>query len=92
MFEDITFNENIKGWIKITGEEDQKFWNDIEIPVLAEGVLMSRERMFFNLYLFCVDQIPFQTALYFTYIAMTQTFHYNLFSWYLAFISSKFKG
>jgi hypothetical protein len=90
--EDITFNENIKGWIKITGEEDQKFWNDIEIPVLAEGVLMSRERMFFNLYLFCVDQIPFQTALYFTYIAMTQTFHYNLFSWYLAFISSKFKG
>jgi hypothetical protein len=49
LFEDITFNENIKGWIKITGEEDQKFWNDIEIPVLAEGVLMSRERMFFNL-------------------------------------------
>ncbi len=47
--EDITFNENIKGWIKITDEEDHKIWKDIEIPMPAEGVLMSRERMFFNL-------------------------------------------
>ena len=47
--EDITFNENIKGWIKITGEEDYKLWKDIEIPVPEKGVLMSRERMFFNL-------------------------------------------
>ena len=47
--EDITFNENIKGWIKITDEEDHKIWKDIEIPMPAEGVLMSRERMLFNL-------------------------------------------
>jgi hypothetical protein len=46
--ENITFAEDIKAWIKITGEQDYKLWEDINATVPANSMLRPGDRLSSN--------------------------------------------
>jgi len=62
--DNITFEENMKGWIKIAGEQDDKLFENIDVTMPANGTLRPGDRLYLNLVQTDLEHAHFKSGTY----------------------------